>query len=405
MNAKNKVQHRLNQKEPHILILIIMSSFASMGAIILAPALPEIAQYFHISQGHSQLTITLFLLGYAIGQLIYGPLANRFGRKPAFYIGIAVATIGSLISIVSEPLHSFNALILGRLLEALGSSAGLVISFTIIGDHYYSEQARRIIAYLMLAFAIIPGIATFIGGLLTTYFHWISCFYFLLIYGLFLIIPANLLAETAQELQKDAIQITQMLKNYRIALKNKLLISTTFFFALSGMCVYLYIASSPFIAINTLHLSPQAYGAVGLIPFVGTAFGALISAWLSSKFPVKKLMLAGFIIDLIAMIGLSVLFYFGMVNLITLIGCGFILMFGNCIIIGNGSSIATSTSEDKANASAMMNFINVGMLVVGTFLLAITPSIPIVKLPVGFMLAIPVMGFIWFMFVRPRCLK
>ena len=74
-------QHRLNQKEPHILILIIMSSFASMGAIIFAPALPEIAQYFHISQGHSQLTITLFLLGYAIGQLIYGPLANRFGRR------------------------------------------------------------------------------------------------------------------------------------------------------------------------------------------------------------------------------------------------------------------------------------------------------------------------------------
>src|SRR5579862_7081688 len=113
-------QHRLNQKEPHILILIIMSSFASMGAIIFAPALPEIAQYFHISQGHSQLTITLFLLGYAVGQLIYGPLANRLGRKPAFYIGIVIATIGSVVSIVSEPLHSFGFLIFGRMLEALG---------------------------------------------------------------------------------------------------------------------------------------------------------------------------------------------------------------------------------------------------------------------------------------------
>lgn len=60
-------KHRLNQKEPHILILIVMSSFASMGAIIFAPALPEIAHYFNISQGHSQLTITLFLLGYALG--------------------------------------------------------------------------------------------------------------------------------------------------------------------------------------------------------------------------------------------------------------------------------------------------------------------------------------------------
>lgn len=221
--------HRLQQKEPHILILIIMSSFASLGAIIFAPALPEIAHYFHISQGHSQLTITLFLLGYALGQLIYGPLANRFGRKPAFFIGIVIATIGSLISILSEPLHSFNALILGRMLEALGSSAGLVLSFTIISDHYYPEQARRIVAYLMLAFAIVPGIATFIGGFLVTHFHWISCFYFLLIYGLLLIIPATLLHETATELKEDALYFTQLFKNYHIAIQNKLLLTTTLF--------------------------------------------------------------------------------------------------------------------------------------------------------------------------------
>jgi DHA1 family bicyclomycin/chloramphenicol resistance-like MFS transporter len=248
----------------------------------------------------------------------------------------------------------------------------------------------------------VPGIATFIGGILTTHFRWISCFYFLLIYGLFLIIPAKLLAETAQELQKDAIHIRQVLKNYCIALNNKLLISTTFFFALSGMCVYLYIASSPFIAIDTLGLSPQAYGAIGLIPFIGTALGSLVSVALASRFSAKELMLFGFIIDLIAMIGLTVLFYFSIINLTTLIGAGFILMLGNSIIVGNGASIATSTSEDKANASAMMNFINIGMLVVGTFLLAVSPGTPIIKLPIGFLIAILIMGIAWFVFIHKR---
>lgn len=400
MNTKISHPHRLNQKEPHILILIIMSSFASMGAIIFAPALPEIAEYFHISQSHSQLTITLFLLGYALGQLIYAPLANRFGRKPAFYIGIVVATIGSIISIASESLHSFNVLILGRLLEALGSSAGLVISFTIISDHYYPAQARRIIAYLMLAFAIVPGIATFVGGLLTHYFHWISCFYFLLIYGLFLIIPAMLLEETAQELKRDATKIKVILKNYYIALNNKLLMSTTFFFGLSGSCVYLYIASSPFIAINEMHLSPQSYGTIGLIPFAGTALGSLISAKLSHRFSAKKLILSGFISVLIAMVSMSILFYFNIINLLTLMSCGFILMFGNCVIVGNGSSIATSTSEDKANASAIMNFINVGLVVLGTFLLAVTPGDPIHKLPIGFLIGVALMSVVWFLFIQ-----
>ena len=77
-------------------------------------------------------------------------------------------------------------------------------------------------------------------------------------------------------------------------------------------------------------------------------------------------------------------------------------MFGNCIIVGNGVSIATSTLEDKANASAMMNFINVGMLVVGTFLLAISPGTPIIKLPIGFLLAILVMSTVWLLFIHPR---
>src|SRR3990167_8505435 len=225
----NQNTHRLDQKAPHILTLIIMSSFASMGAVIFTPALPEIANYFGISQGMSQLTITLFLLGYALGQLIYGPLANYYGRKKAFYIGIVIATIGTIISIASEPLNSFTFLILCRLLEALGSSAGLVISFAIVNDHYFPEQARRIIAYMMLAFAVIPGIATLTGGLLVSNFHWLSCFYFLLVYGLLIALPVSRLHETALTLDKTALQINTIKQNYAVAFKNKKLRNTTFF--------------------------------------------------------------------------------------------------------------------------------------------------------------------------------
>lgn len=389
------VSYRLQQKKPHLFTLIVMSSFASMGAVIFTPALPEIARYFHITQGHSQLTITLFLLGYALGQLIYGPISNRFGRKPAFFIGICISTLGSIISIFSETLNSFKFLILGRLLEALGSSAGLVISFTIIADYYYPEQARRIVAYLMLAFAIVPGLATFIGGLLVTRFHWISCFYFLLIYGLLLAIPASLLTETATSLSKHALHFHQIRKSYLIAIKNKHLRNTTLFFGLSGMCMYMFVASAPFIAIDTLKITPEQYGVIGLIPFIGTALGSFISAKFSTTFSVTMMMRVGFIIDIISAILLAGLFYLGFVNLIVLISCGFILMLGNCLIVGAGASTATSTTEDKANANAIMNFINVGMLMLGTFILAIVPSSPIIKLPIFFLIAVTCMLLIW----------
>src|SRR3990167_443019 len=173
---KNPAQlYKLTSKKPHIISLMLLSAFAAMGAIIMTPALPTIATFFGKSVGTTQFAVTSFLLGYAIGQLIYGPLANRYGRKIALYIGIAIATLGSVFSILSSPIESFSLLITGRLLEALGSSAGLAISFAMINDYYFEEQARKMTGLLMLAFAIVPGVATAVGGILVQYLGWRAC--------------------------------------------------------------------------------------------------------------------------------------------------------------------------------------------------------------------------------------
>lgn len=387
----DKPLHRLNQKKPHIVTLIIMSSFASMGAVIFTPALPEIADYFHITDNLSQLTITLFLVGYALGQLIYGPLSNRFGRKKAFYIGIGISTIGSIVSILSEPLNSFTALILGRMLEALGSSAGLVISFTIVNDYYFPDSARKVISYMTLAFAIIPGIATFIGGLLVTHFHWISCFYFLLLYGLLLAFPVHRVAETARVLNAKALHFANLRKNYVCGFKNKLLRNTALYFSLSTLCIYAFTASAPLLAIHRLGISAQAYGFVGLIPFIGTALGSMTSARLSSKCSARALMKAGYLVEVVTALVFSALFFSGYVNLVVLMGSGFFFMFGACIILSNGTSLAGSQYEDKATASAVMQFINVSMPVLGTLLLALTPGHNVMKLPGIWLIALILM--------------
>src|SRR5688572_14890818 len=104
-------QFRLDVKRPHLFTLMFLSAFASMGAVLMMPALPEISDHFGIHTSTTQLAVTFFLLGYAFGQLIYGPLANRFGRKHAIYVGIAIATLGSIFSILSSPLESFHLLV------------------------------------------------------------------------------------------------------------------------------------------------------------------------------------------------------------------------------------------------------------------------------------------------------
>jgi DHA1 family bicyclomycin/chloramphenicol resistance-like MFS transporter len=138
-------------------ILLPLISFASVNAVLFTPALPDITHFFAIKASLAQQTITWFLIGYALGQLVYSPMANRYGRKPALYVGIGLQIISSLACVLAGVLHVFWLLVIARFLQALGSGVGLKMSYTLLNDCYEPKVAGQKISYLMLAFAITPG--------------------------------------------------------------------------------------------------------------------------------------------------------------------------------------------------------------------------------------------------------
>lgn len=393
--------YKLDVKEPHIISLIILSAFASMGALVMTPALPQIAHFFAIPMHKTQLTVTSFLFGYALGQLIYGPLANRFGRKKALYIGISVATLGSLFSVLSSPYESFHLLILGRIFEAFGSSVGLVVCFTIINDYYYIEQSRKIVAFMMLAFAIIPGIAVAIGGLLVQFINWQSCFYFLLLYGIVLIYPAMKLPETVGKVDHKALHVSSLFNNYLSAAKNKKLIGYSLVFGLSTSCGYVFGAQGPFIGIHTLHVSPGVYGLLGLLPYIGAVIGCITTIRVSHKINARAMVTIGIICEVIAAIAMMICFVTGLVNMFTLLAPMVLLLVGHAIISSNSASLAMSDVTDKANASAVMNFTNMGTAVIMTILLGVIHTSVIWLMPLIFIcaLAFMIMTFFYLKYV------
>ncbi len=167
------MQYRLNTKKPHLLSLILLISFPSVATVLISPALPAIGDFFVVSNGKAQQLITLFIIGYAIGQLIYSPFANRYGRKIAVYLGIVVYILSCIVCLVGIYIHSFDVLLIGRFLMALGSAVGMIISFTIINDFYFPEQARPVVSYTVLAYAFMPALAVFLGGIITSHISWI----------------------------------------------------------------------------------------------------------------------------------------------------------------------------------------------------------------------------------------
>lgn len=364
--------YKLTVRKPHSFHLFILAAFASLGAALITPALPKMSQFFQVEPGLTKLTVTLFLMGYAVGQLIYGPLANRFGRKQALYIGIIVATIGSVFSILSEPMNSFLLLIIGRAIEALGMSCGLVVSYTIINDFYYPKQAKVIVSILMISFSLMPGLAVLIGGLIVQYSRWVYCFYFLLVYGILLYLPAYFLPETLLERDKYALKFKTLMNRYIKAFKNRNLISYSLIYGLCASFTYVFAIEAPFIAKQRMGLTALHYGIWSMLPYVGLLLGAVFSTWLAKKNLISpNLILKGEVIAIIGVLVLSVFFVLNIIDPVVMFGLLFIVFLGVILIMSIAASLAPVTVADKATASAVMGFIGIFLPVMVTFLVAV----------------------------------
>ena len=352
-----------NSKIP-LLTLLLMISFASVNAVLFTPALPDIERFFGVSDSTAQLTITWFLIGYALGQLLYGPLSNRFGRKKALYAGISLQIISSFLCVASGLVHTYWLLVVGRLFLALGSGVGLKMTFTLVNECYPAQIATQKISYLMLAFAITPGLAIALGGLLNTYWGWMSCFYAGAVYGILLFLLVMRLPETLTTLDEHALEIRHLISSYQSQFKNTRLVIGGLLMGMASSFVYVFAALSPFIAMNLLQMTSAQYGVYSILPSVGLLIGSLFSAKFAKKHPPKTGVLYGTLIAIAATIWMLIAVWIQQPPLISLFLPMILNYFGLALVFPNASTLAMNHITDKAHGSAVMNFINMGLVTV-----------------------------------------
>ena len=340
--------------------LILLISFASVNAVLFTPALPDIALYFGINHNLMQQTITWFLVGYTVGQLIYAPLTSRWGIKTAVYSGITVQIISSLLCILAGLTHQYWLLVVGRLLVALGAGVGLKITFTLLNQFYEPKIASQKTAYLMMAFAVTPGLSVAIGGFLNTQWGWMSCFYAGALYGAGLLLLVSRLPETQTTLDLDAFKIKKLVGAYAIQFKNLQLVSGGLLMGAGSSFIYLFAAVAPFVAISIFGMSSEQYGLANLLPPIGLLVGSLLSANLIKKYKLSHLIFAGVLITLLGVVLMLIAVMMNLAPLFSLFLPTVLIYFGLCFIFSNASSLAMSHATDKAHGPAVMNFINMG---------------------------------------------
>lgn len=379
-------EDELLAKPPPLIIHMLYNCLASFIALIISPALPDIAEYFQLSKAMAKLSMSYYLVGYALGVLFYAPLTSRFGRKFSLYVGLTIAIIGCIICILSKSLVSFYLFNAGRFILAIGATAGIQVAFTMIADCYKPPKSLQISAFLMLSFASGPSIGVVIGGALTG-IGWHLIFYFVLLYLIALLLLTKFfVTETMKIPDLEALKFKRICKNFYHNLIDPRVLSSSFLLGSAVVFNYVFLTASPFIVISMMKVPPEIFGFYNLIPPIGLILGSFLSIWFVKKIGPHKLIWMGISIMTI----MSVVMFFMMLFQKSLhplfIFLPFtIILVGQALISANVYGLCMHHHPHKSQASALLNFVNLSICSFFTFTLSLFNKSHDLILPIYFM--------------------
>lgn len=252
-----------------IVVLGTLTAFGPLSIDMYLPGLPTIARDLGADPSLIQLTLTLFFVGLAAGQTLYGPLSDRFGRRPPLLIGCTIYTLASAACAMAP---TAELLIIARLAQALGGSAGMVIARSVVRDRFDAHESARVFSLLMLVMGLAPITAPLIGGQVLAYLGWRTIFWILAGFGLLcLLMVARALPESLPAERRSTAGLGAALAIYRRLLADRPFIGYALASGLISAAMFAYIAGSPFVVIELYGVSPQQFGwifganALGLI--------------------------------------------------------------------------------------------------------------------------------------------
>ncbi|WP_342641850.1 multidrug effflux MFS transporter [Rhodoligotrophos ferricapiens] len=304
-------------------LVALVTLTGTLAMHIFVPALPSAGLELAASKSAMQMTVSLYIVGLAAGQLIYGPLSDRFGRRRVLMAGLGLYAIASLAAALAS---SADALIVSRLFQALGGCSGLVLGRAIIRDTGGTMDAARRLALMNLIVMVGPGLAPVVGGALATMIGWRSIFYTLCALGLLtLVLAAWLLPETSQPSKREGQSLT---RNYGQLLGSRAFIG----YAIGGGCAttsaYAFIASAPFIFVNQLGRPDHEIGAYLALLIFGVWLGNILTSRLISKVALDRLMITGNLVSVVAAITFLAIVLSGHLSVGGAVGCVFLFTVG-----------------------------------------------------------------------------
>lgn len=322
------------QRKQSLLFVIILGALTAIGALsidMFLPGLPQIQSDFNTTTSNSQLTLSLFMIGLALGNLFVGAISDAMGRKTPLVVAMLLFTLASIGIIFVENIWVMVAL---RFVQGFCGGAGAVISRAISSDLYSGKQLTKFLALLMLVNGVAPVIAPALGGVILSFATWRMVFVILTIFGILMLLGSLLkVPESLVEERRDSPHIISIFKNFKLLLMTPRFVLPMLIQGVTFIMLFSYISASPFVTQNIYHMSAQQFS----IMFALIGLSLIFSSQLTGKlidYIDRQILLR--ILTMIQLIGVAVV----SVTLITHLPI-WILFIGFIILVAPVTGVAT----------------------------------------------------------------
>jgi MFS transporter, DHA1 family, multidrug resistance protein len=343
-----------------ILVLGMITAIGPFSIDMYLPAFADIAADLHTTVGHVSLSLSSFFIGISLGQFIYGPMLDRFGRKKPLFAGLFIYLTASAMCALAQ---STDMLIALRFLQALGGCAGMVASRAMVRDIFSVEDNAKVFSMLMLVVGISPIIAPTLGSLVTVELGWHYIFVILAIMALIIMLAIHFgLPESRQADPGYSLKPVAIFKNFRLVLKEPQFYTYAFTGAAAAAGLYAYIAGSPAVFLQIFKVTENEYGLIFALVAGGLILATQLNRLLLRTYKSEQIIPVALFMQSLAGISLFVGSLTGLIGLAgTII---LLLLFLSCqgFTFPNSSALSMAPfSKNAGSASALMGAVQMGL--------------------------------------------
>jgi DHA1 family bicyclomycin/chloramphenicol resistance-like MFS transporter len=330
-------------------LLGVLIALPALGTDLYVPGLPVLAQALGADADAGQLTLTTYFIGLAAGQLLWGPLSDRFGRKPVLLTGLAIMLVSSVLGALLE---SIAALAVVRLAQGLGMSSGSLIGRTIVRDLHSHEQAAKMLARMTLVFSVVPMAAPVTGALIAGAAGWPAIFGAMAAVALVLLVFTQAFLKETAPAERRSVHPGAIVRTFVSILGDRRFLSPLAMVFCAHIGILAWVSNSAFTLVRGLGVSPFAYG----LMFALVMLGQISGAWAASRFVLRlgmaRLLRLGALLMLVSGLSAAALAWAGVGHWLAATLPFTVLLFGTALIVPNATAAALTPFPVSAGAAS-----------------------------------------------------